>query len=479
MARLRPRSAGSEGREGRDGGAFVPARVHLVGAGGIMMSGIGEILLARGHTVTGSDLQQGEHTERLQAHGATIHRGHAASNVGNAELVVATAAARPDNPELAAARERGTPVILRAEMVQRLLAGRRVLAIGGTHGKTTTTALLALMAVRGGLDPLVLVGGDSPQLGGNARDGDGDTAVVEADEYAEAFLEYTPQIALLTNVEVDHLDYYGTEERLFAAFQAFAERTVPDGTLLVCADSPQAAAIGERRREDGARVETYAVDVDADWRADRLRTNDAGGYDFTASLDGGELGRLSLIVPGRHNVANALGALAVAMRAGVDFNRAAQAAAEFTGVARRFTLVGEAAGVTLIDDYAVHPTEVRVTLSTARQRFAGRRLVACFQPHTYSRASYLLEGFRDCFDGLDALYVLRTYAARETAADGLDARGLAAEIRTPSARYVDSFEEAVDVISEGLREGDVFLTLGAGDVTGLGPLLRQRLERGT
>ena len=476
MMRLISRAERNAGARG-DSSEPAPERVHLVGAGGIMMSGIGEILLARGHTVTGSDLASSEHTERLREHGATIYHGHAASNLGRAELVVATAAARDDNPEITGARERGIPVIVRAEMVRRLIADRQVLAIAGTHGKTTTTTLTALMAVRGDLDPLVLVGGDSRELGGNARDGGGEFAVIEADEYAEAFLQYEPRLALITNVEADHLDYYGSEERLHHAFRAFAEGVVADGTLIVCADSPHAVSLGEQRRADGARVERYALDGDAEWRADRLRANERGGYDFTATLEGTELGRISLRLPGRHNVANALGALALAMRAGVDFNRAAQAAAECTGVARRFELVAEVAGVTLMDDYAHHPTEVRATLSAARQRFAGRRLVACFQPHTYSRSAYLLDGFRDCFEGLDALYVLRTYAAREEEEAGLDARGLAAEITTPEAVYVDGFEEAVDRIAADLREGDVCFTIGAGDVTELGPMLRHRLEQ--
>ena len=466
-------------RTDRRGGAdrAIPSRVHLVGAGGMHMSAIGQILLGRGHRVSGSDIALSEFTERLRALGATMHDGHDAANIGDAELVVATAAAREDNAELVAARERGVPVILRAEMVQRLLEGRRVLAVAGTHGKTTTSALLAVIAIAGGLDPLVLVGGDAPDLGGNARDGDGELAIVEADEYAEAFLQYTPHIALITNVEADHLDYYGTEARVREAFTAFAERVQPSGTLIVCADSPIAAAIGDQRRALGASVERYALAAEAEWRAIRLRLNEHGAYDFTAALDGAELGPVSLRVAGRHSVANALGALAVALRSGVDFHSAARTAATFSGVRRRFEVVAEVAGVTLMDDYAHHPTEIRATLSAARQRFAGRRLVVCFQPHTYSRTSYLLDGFRGCFEGVDALYILRTYAARETPDAGMDGRALAAELQAPPAIYVDTFEEAVDRLSSELRSGDVCFTVGAGDVTALGPMLRERLER--
>jgi len=472
---------GLKSRAQNGNGTGIPRRVHLVGAGGIHMSAIGQILLRRGHEVSGSDLVASEFTRRLEALGARIAVGHDAAHLGDAELVVATAAARPSNPELVTARERGIPVMLRAEMVQRLIADRAVLAVAGTHGKTTTTALLALMAVDGGLDPLVLLGGDARDLGGNVRDGRGRHAIIEADEYAEAFLQYTPQSALITNIEPDHLDYYGSEERLHAAFRDFTSHLVPGGQLLVCADSPVAARIGEERRAAGTHVERYALDAeDAEWRASHLRRNEQGGTTFRVTLDGTELGRIALRIPGRHNVANALGALAVAMRAGVDFHRAARAAAAFTGASRRFDLVGEVAAaggpITLIDDYAHHPTEVRVNVGAARQRFPNRRLVACFQPHTYSRTRYLIEGFRTCFEGLDALYVLRTYAAREREDQGLDARALADAIERPRPVYLDSFEEAAARIAADLVPGDVFFTFGAGDVTELGPMVLARLE---
>ncbi len=460
----------------------LPARIHLVGAGGIHMSAIGQVLLARGHQVTGSDLTLSEYTERLEASGATIFGDHAASHLGEAQLVVTTAAAKPDNPELLAAREQGIPVMSRAEMVQRLIADRSVIAVAGSHGKTTTSSLVALMTVRGELDPLVLLGGDARDLGNtNVRAGDGPVAVVEADEYAEAFLQYEPRVTVITNIEADHLDYYGSADALRAAFRRFAERVQPDGVLLVCGNNPWALELGAERRSAGARVERYGIDLpDAEWRATKVRGNDRGGLDCTVLLDGSELGRMSLQVPGRHNILNALGALAASMRAGVDFHRAAAAASEFTGARRRFELIGEVTlpegPVTLVDDYAHHPTEVRATLQAARQRFPGRRIVACFQPHTYSRSSYLLEDFRTCFEGLDALYMLRTYEARETPDRGMDARALAAEIGKPEAIYVDSFEEAADRIAADLAPRDVFFTLGAGDVTELGPMVLERLE---
>ena len=459
--------------------AIAPERVHLVGAGGVHMSAIGQLLMARGHTVTGSDLAPSNYTRRLEQLGATIYDGHSAANIGDAQLLVATAAAKQDNPELVAARERGIPVILRAEMVQRLIADREVLAVAGSHGKTTTTNMLALMTERGELDPLVLLGGDSPQLGGNVRHGEGKHAVLEADEYAEAFLQYTPKIALVTNLDVDHLDYYGTEERYRAAFAQFASQIVPDGTLIVCADSPGSEALGVACAEAGTHVERYSLETDADWRARSLRANDQGGLDCTVELDGRELGRLSLSVPGRHNVANALGALAVAMRAGVDFHRAAAAASDFQGTRRHFESIGEVVRdgkpITIVDDYAHHPTEVRATLAAARLRFGRRRLVACFQPHTFSRSSYLIEGFRTCFEALDSLYLLPTYAARETSEAGMDAAALASEITSPTPIELESIELAAKRIAADLQPGDVFLTLGAGTVTELAPAVLREL----
>ncbi|RLT35341.1 MAG: UDP-N-acetylmuramate--L-alanine ligase [Chloroflexi bacterium] len=466
----------------RNGNDAIPARVHLVGAGGIHMSAIGQILRMRDIQVTGSDITLSEHTERLEALGAHVYAGHAASQVGDALLVVTTAAAKPDNPELVEARNRGIPVILRAEMVQRLIADRDVLAVAGTHGKTTTSSILTLMCVRGDLDPLVLLGGDARDLDdANCRDGAGRVAVVEADEYAEAFLQYDPRIAVITNIEVDHLDYYGTVEAYRAAFEKFAARVRPDGTLLVCADAPWALELGLARRAAGARVERYGLDADGvEWNGTRVRGNDRGGMDCTVSLDGAELGRLSISVPGRHNLQNALGALAAAMRAGVDFHRATAAASEFSGARRRFEIKGDVAldggTVTVVDDYAHHPTEVRATVLAARQRFAGRRLVGCFQPHTYTRTVYLLDEFRTCFEGLDALYVLRTYAAREDPDRGMGARALASEIARPVPVTLDSFEEAVERVVADLKPGDVFITLGAGDVTDLGPMVLAALE---
>jgi len=461
----------------------IPDNVHLVGAAGIHMSAIGQILLARGHQVTGSDLVTSEHTHRLEALGATIHRGHAAANLAGAELVVTTTAVAPDNPELAAARERGIPVTTRAEMVQRLIVDRDVFAVAGTHGKTTTTSLLALATVRAGLDPLVLLGGDARDLDdANARDGKGRVAVIEADEYKGAFLQYEPHLAIVTNIESDHLDYFESEEAIRDAFLGFARRVRHGGSLLVCADSQAAALVADQRQAEGARVERYGIDRQGlDWLAADIGANNRGGSDFTVLRTGAEVGRVSLAVPGHHNVLNATAALAAAVHAGADFGVAAQAAADFHGARRRFEVIAEVPTpdgvITVVDDYAHHPTEVRATLSAARQRFPGSRLVGCFQPHTYTRTQYLLDEFRTCFEALDALYLVPTFAARETPERGLDAHALVEAVERPPVVYVDSLDEAVDRIAGELHGGDAFFTLGAGDITEVAPRVAGLLAR--
>lgn len=464
-------------------------RVHLVGIGGMHMSAIAQLLLADGVTVTGSDMQDSEMTRRLSALGATVRRGHDADWVGEAELVVMTAAVTEDNPEVAEARRRGVPVIARAEMVARLMEGRIGVAVAGTHGKTTTSSLIALLLVRAGRSPAYLLGGDSLDLGGNAAPGSGPHIVVEADEYARAFLHYRPALAVITNVEADHLDYYGSEADVVEAFRQFLRRVPPDGTVIGCADSPLLAAL----LDEGipAAVERYrvlderdgamptAVPDDAGWVA-RIpsgvdATDAEGRFRFTVERRGAPFGSFETTRPGAHNIANALAAIAAGTKLGLSPEQMQAAVREFRGAHRRFEPVGEAAGVTIVDDYAHHPTEVRATLAAARGRFPGQRLVVLFQPHTYSRTAYLLDGFRRCFAAADMLYILETFAARETPAAGLSAEALAGEIAEPPARYLPSAAAAVELLAEQLHPGDVLLTVGAGDVDQVGPALLARL----
>lgn len=460
----------------------IPQRVHLVGIGGMHMSAIAQILLHRGHQVTGSDLRPSELTRRLEALGATVYEGHHADYVDDAGLLVATAAAREDNPELQEARRRGIPVLVRDQMVARLLEGYRAVAVAGTHGKTTTTSMVAVILKHAGLDPTYLLGGESVDLGGNAAPGSGPYVVVEADEYKGAFLSYRPEVAVVLNVEPDHLDYYRTPENVAAAFRRFLANVPPEGHLVVCADSPGAAALLADPQADpplrARDVQRYGLTEPAEWTAADVEPNDVGGHDFTVRYRGRPEGRFRLRVPGLHNVGNALAAVAVGRTLGLDAETIAGALAGFRGARRRFELVGEARGVTVLDDYAHHPTEIRATLQAARRRFPGRRLVAVFQPHTYSRTAYLLDGFRDCFADLDELIVAETYAAREGPEAGMGARELAAHIPRPRARYAATLEEAARMAVETARPGDVIFTMGAGDVNQAGPAILEGLRRG-
>lgn len=455
--------------------AGIPERVHLVGVGGIHMSGIARILAARGHRVSGSDLRLSPLTDQIAALGVTVLEGHRAKHVGDAQLVVTTSAAKEDNPELVEARRRGIPIVKRADFIRRLMEGKTAVCVAGAHGKTTTTGLIASMLVRAGRSPTYLVGGEVRDLGTNAASGDGDEIVVEADEFDRAFLAYEPDVAVVTNVEPDHLDIYGTFERLAEAFGRFMQQVKPGGRLIACADSPKLREL-LASTPLRAEVETYALNEDADWKAEKVEARTTGGYAFDVTRGGESLGRFEIALAERHNVSNALAAIAAGHALGIDSNVVREALAAYRGAKRRFELVDEVAGVTVIDDYAHHPTEVSSVLASAREWFAGRRLVAVFQPHTYSRTQYLLEGFKTCFRDLDELLVLATYAAREPESAGLDARALAEAIESPRPRYVATFEEAAEAAVALLGPGDVFFTIGAGDVDAVGPMVAALLR---
>jgi len=462
------------------------------------MSGIARILRAAGHDVSGSDIHLSPATSELERLGVTVHEGHEAANIGEAGLVVYTSAAREDNPEIQEARRSGIETIKRAAMIARLMAGKKVIAVAGSHGKSTTTSLIAYMLSQAGLSPTFMIGGESRDLGTNAAPGSGEYFVVEADEYDRAFLEYHPYLALVTNLEPDHLDIYGSFEALTDAFRQFLSQVDNNGCILACADSPALQACLPPRQAiplsesvgDGTthpvRVVSYGLSDDAEWRATKIsqvinKTKERKGIhasSFIVELQKQVWGEVVTQLPGAHNIVNSLGAIAVGHTLGLAPDTIRSAVASFQGVRRRFEPVGEAAGVTIVDSYAHHPTEIRADLAAARSRFPGRRLVCLFQPHTYSRTSYLLEEFRTCFRQCDVLFLADTYAAREPPSAGMDARALAAEIAAPPARYAGSVETAVSVVAAELRAGDVFLTTGAGDVEAAGPavleLLRQR-----
>jgi len=451
-------------------------RVHLVGIGGMHMSAIAQLLLADGVSISGSDVVPSALTRRLETLGARVIAGHAAANVGDADLVVTTAAAKNDNVELIEARRRGIRILARHEMVARLMQGRIGLAVAGTHGKTTTSSLIAYVLRCCGKEPSFLLGGESPDLGGNAAAGAGPYIVVEADEYASAFLAYRPDVAVITNIEADHLDYFGTEAALVEAFRGFASRVQPAGALIACAESPLLRAmLASAAPGIPARLAWYSVEGDSDWVA-RDTTLELGKTSFTVERQGATLTEVHLSLPGRHNVANALAAFAAGYEVGLNAEQIAAAIGGFKGVHRRFELLGETGGITIIYFNAQHPTEIRATLLAARERYPNRRIVVMFQPHTYSRTQYLLDGFRCCFEGADAVYLLQTFAARETAEAGIDAHDLARALRAEPAGVVDSVAEATELIAALLEPGDVFLTIGAGNVTDIGAPVLEALR---
>lgn len=474
----------------------IPQRVHLVGVGGIHMSGIARILRARGHDVTGSDLYQSPVTEAVESLGVAVHEGHAAENIDDAELLVYTSAAHEDNPEIAEARRRGIPTIKRGEMVARLAKGKQVIAVAGTHGKTTTSSLIAYILQRAGLSPTFMAGGLMVDLGTSAEPGEGPHFVVEADEYDAAFLNYRPQIALVTNVEPDHIDFYGSFEELQRTFTRFLTQVENNGYIVACLDSPalQASLLPLQAGPPHGRTllpTTVGGDVfnpvhvvsygllsdEADWKAENISRKGIYTSTFMVKFHDKVWGALETTLPGVHNVANILGAVAVADILGVPREAISSAVADFHGVRRRFEFAGEAGGVTVMDDYAHHPTEIRATLSAARERFPDHRLVCLFQPHTYTRTAYLLDEFKTCFEGCDVLLIADTYAAREEPSAGMDAKALAEAIESPPARYVGGLEEAARAAAEVLEAGDVFFTIGAGDVEKAGPMVLELLSR--
>lgn len=449
--------------------------IHLIGIGGIHMSAIALLLRAHNVAVTGSDLRRSRLTARAEAAGATVFEGHAAANLGNPELVVATAAASDDNPEIAEAHRRGIPVILRAEMVARLMEGKRVVAVAGSHGKTTTSSMIAFALREAGRQPMYILGGESIDLDGHAAWGEGDLCVVEADEYKRAFHEYAPAVAVITNVEPDHLDYYGTAEAYNEAFVVFARRIREGGRLLVCWDDPGAQRTAQLVEDRPIRIESYGIGGSSFWRAEDIR-RDAAGVTFSLVRAGVSIGELHLPVPGDYFIRNAIAAAAVCIGEGVPFESVAGALANVRGAHRRFERTGEANGVIVMDDYAHHPTEVRSTIATARAAFPGRRLIVVYQPHTYSRIAYLWDEWTSCWDGVDELVVLETYAAREAPEAGESAAHLAAAITSVPVYYAATFDEAAQLAAGLAHPGDVIFTMGAGDVVEAGPRILEVLN---
>lgn len=452
------------------------AHAHFVGIGGAGLSAIATALLESGWTVSGCDEQPSALALGLAARGAQIFEGHAASHVAGVDVVIASSAIPGDNPEIAAARQQGIPVQKRSEFLRDFLAGRSVVAVAGTHGKTTTTGLIAFMLDRAGLDPSFVVGGVLADYGTNARSGKSPLFVIEADEYDRMFLGLCPAVAVVTNVEHDHPDCFPTPEAMQEAFQRFTERVVAGGRLVVCADDTKAREIGEAAGARGTRVTYYGLKNGADWRAEEIQSNGAGGSDFLVVRGGETLGLARNRLPGLHNVANSLAALVVADYLGVSFNAARGALADFHGVGRRFEVKGEAGGVAVVDDYAHHPTEIRATLAAARRRYPGRVIWAMFQPHTFSRTRALLADFAASFRDADHVVVGDIFRSREKEDPSVSGRDIVSRMTHSDARYIPGLEAAADYLAGCVQPGDVLITLGAGDGNKVGEMVLEKLR---
>jgi len=446
-------------------------QVHFIGIGGSGLSAIARLLLERGDTVTGSDRELSPFAAELQKAGATVYIGHHPRNITGADWVVRSSAISDDNPEVKAANLANIPVYKRADFLGQLMADKTGIAVAGTHGKTTTTAMIAWVLTELGRDPSFIVGSTVKNLGVNAHAGSGNAFVIEADEYDRMFLGLKPRIEIITNLEHDHPDCYPTIEDMNAAFEAFVDLLPPDGTLIVCAEDSGASALVNRARKDGKAVVGYTVQGEMtinspQWiQARTLKINSKGGFSFyvSSSLTGTlSSAKVDLQIPGVHNVRNALAAMTVVELLGLPAKDAARALSDFSGTGRRFELRGEAAGVTVIDDYAHHPTEISATLAAARTRYPGRRIWAVWQPHTYSRTQTLFAEFTRAFRDADEVIVSEVYASREPKQEFTSAEVVSA-MPHPSARYIGSLQDISQYLLKYLEPGDVVLVLSAGD----------------
>ena len=456
--------------------------IHFVGIGGIGMSGIAEVLLNLGYRISGSDARRSAITERLERLGARIHEGHDAANIEGAHVLVTSTAVRPDNPEVVAAVQKQIPVIPRAEMLAELMRLKYGIAIAGSHGKTTTTSMVATMLDQAGFDPTVVVGGRVNTLGSNARLGRGDFMVVEADESDKSFLKLSPTIAVVTNIDLEHLDFYRDLEEIRSCFVQFVNKVPFYGSVIICLDDPNIQLIIPRITR---RIVTYGLRAHAEISAGEVRLSRENFSSlFTVRRESETLGQIRLNVPGEHNVCNALAAVAIGLELEMTFDQIREGLESYNGTERRFQIkgmIGEGPdSILLVDDYGHHPTEIRATLAAAKT--SGRRLVVLFQPHRYSRTEALFDEFARSFYDAEAVLLTDIYAASEEPLPGVSAERLAREIERyghRNARYVGGLEEAKIALMQAARPGDLVLTLGAGSVWRVGEeFLAQMCARG-
>ncbi|MEO6198415.1 MAG: UDP-N-acetylmuramate--L-alanine ligase [Sphingomicrobium sp.] len=443
--------------------------IHFVGIGGIGMSGIAEVMHQLGYTVQGSDVAEGYVVEKLRKKGIKVAIGHDADNLGEAAVVVCSTAIRDDNPEVAAAAERRLPRVRRAEMLAELMRMQKTVAVAGTHGKTTTTSMIAALLDAGGLDPTVINGGIINGYGSNARLGKSDWWVIEADESDGSFLRLDGTIAVVTNIDPEHLEHYGSFDKVKDAFVEFIENVPFYGLGVMCVDHPEVQGVLSRIRD--RRIVTYGFSALADLRAENVQPV-PGGSRFDVSVLGKNVERrvieaVEVPIPGRHNILNALAAIAVALELGIKDEDVVSGFARFEGVKRRFTRIGDIHGAAVIDDYAHHPTEIRAVLSAAREGAEGR-VIAVMQPHRYSRLETLMDEFQNAFNDADIVFVTPVYAAGEEPIEGIDSAALADGLRAHGHRMVKAVED-FDELCAALRDlaapGDIILCMGAGDIT--------------
>ena len=440
--------------------------VHFIGIGGTGLSAIARVLLESGYTVSGSDQEYSPLAQAVDHAGAEVFIGHQATNVNGADLVIRSSAVPDDNPEVQGALEKDIPVLKRADYLGSLMEGSQGVAVAGSHGKTTTTAMLAWVLTALDQDPTFIVGGMVTNLGTNARAGKGSVFVIEADEYDYMFLGLKPKIAVITNVEHDHPDIFPTPEVFRQAFLDFVRVLPPDGVLLACGDDPGAVDIMAAVSEKSYQVLSYGTEsTEYAYYAENIKLNQHGSYDFDAFDSDGMLVSVSLDVPGDHNVKNALVTLAVIDQLGLPLDEAARDLGEFTGAGRRFDVLGEAAGITLIDDYAHHPTEIRVTLAAAKSRYPDRKIWAVWQPHTYTRTKTLFDEFVTAFGDADCVLVTDIYRSREAFDPEFSASQIVEAMDHAEATYSGSLVDTTAYLLNNLQAGDVVLVLSAGDAT--------------
>ena len=448
-------------------------KVHFIGIGGYGMSALALILLQAGYDVRGSDIKPSRLTELLEKKGAEIYIGHRAEQIRDAQLVVYSTAIPLDNPEITASRERGLLLWHRSELLAAILNEGYGIAVAGTHGKTTTTAMVSLLLEKGGFDPTAVIGGEVSSFQGNARLGRGKYVVAEACESDHSFLRYRPYLAVITNVEADHLEHYsGDFNALVKTYGDFINNVNESGVAILCGDDP---VLRELRPQLRPPILSYGLTGDADVKGERVRLEEFGSR-FELSFRGKQLGEISLRVPGKHNVLNALGAIGVGLHMGVDFHLIKEALSSFEGAKRRFEIIGERDGIMVVDDYAHHPTEIKATLQAAAQ--SGRRLICVFQPHRYTRTNFLWKDFVEAFDSADILLLSEIYAAGEDPIPQVTSRRLAREIRRRGHDHVyviENKEEMVQSLEKVAVSGDLILTMGAGDIWQVGrKFLRNR-----